>query len=134
MTASEASPPGDTQQPEPDLPAELAARFRQIAQLEENWNGLGAPAVDPDCIADAIRIIKIGLAMGLPDPYVALGGDGDIGVEWWDIERWQLWIGLVPGGQNTYALDLTRPDGTTEASEGSLENDDHIGRIIGLMV
>ena len=57
-----------------DLPDELAARFWQIARLEENWNGHGAPPVDPECIADAVRVIKIGLAMGLPAPDVALGG------------------------------------------------------------
>ena len=134
MTASEASLPRDTRQREPDLPDELAARFRQIARLEENWNGYGAPPVDPDCIADAIRIIKIGLAMGLPAPDVALGGDGGIGIEWWDPDRWALSIHLVPGVQNTYALDLLRPDGTIEASDGALENDDQIRRIIGLMV
>ncbi len=134
MTASEASPPGDTPQPEPDLPAELAARFRQIARLEENWNGQGAPPIDPGCIADAIRIIKIGLALDLPTPGVALGGNAGIGVEWWEIDRWQLWIDLVPGGQNTYSLDLIRPDGTVEASDGAIENDDQIRRVLGLMV
>ena len=134
MTASEASPREDTGQPEPDLPEELATRFRQIARLEENWNGQGAPPVDPDCIADAIRIIKIGLAMGLPAPYVALGGDGGMGIEWWEIEQWQLTIDLVPGVQNTYALDLLRPDGTVEASDGAIENDDQVRRIMGRMV
>lgn len=59
-----------------ELPDELATRFRQIAKLEENWNSHGAPHVDPDCISDAIRIIKIGLAMDLPAPDIALGGDG----------------------------------------------------------
>ena len=134
MTASEASPPRDTRQREPDLPDELAARFRQIARLEENWNGHGAPPVDPECIADAIRVIKIGLAMGLPAPDVALGGDGGIRVEWWDIDRWELSIDLVPGVQNTYALDLFHSDGAIETSDGAIENDDQIHRIIGLMV
>ena len=117
-----------------DLPDELAARFRQIARLEENWNGYGAPPVDPECIADAIRVIKIGLAIGLPAPAVALGGDGGMGIEWWEIERWQLWIALVPGGQNTYALNLSHPDGEVEASDGAIENDDQIRRIFRLMV
>lgn len=134
MTASEASPPRDTRQLEPDLPEELATRFRQIARLEENWNGYGAPPIDPNCIADAIRIIKIGLAMGLPAPAVALGGDGDIGIEWWEPAQWALTIDLAPGVQNTYALDLLLPDGAIEASDGAIENDEQIRRIIGLMV
>ena len=134
MTAGEAPLPRDTRQRDPDLPDELATRFRQIARLEENWNGHGAPPVDPDCIADAIRIIKIGLAIGLPPPGVALGGDGGIGIEWWDPDRWELSINLVPGVQNTYALDLLHPDGAIEASDGAIENDDQIRRIIGLMV
>ena len=117
-----------------DLPDELAARFRQIARLEENWNGYGAPPVDPDCIADAIRIIKIGLAIGLPAPDVALGGDGGIRIEWWDPDQWELSIDLVPGGQNTYALDLPHPDGAIEASDGAIENDDQIRRIFRLMI
>ncbi|MDE2786365.1 MAG: hypothetical protein OXL37_06840 [Chloroflexota bacterium] len=117
-----------------ELPEELATRFRQIARLEENWNGYGAPPVDPDCIADAIRIIKIGLAMDLPAPDVALGGDGGIRVEWWDIDRWELSIDLIPGVQNTYALDLFHSDGAIETSNGAIENDDQIRRIIGLMV
>lgn len=134
MTAGETSLPRDTRQRDPDLPDELAARFRQIARLEENWNGYGAPPVDPDCIADAIRIIKIGLAMGLPAPDVALGGDGGIRIEWWDPDRWELSIDLVPGAQNTYALDLLHPDGAIEASDGAIENDDQIRRIISPMV
>ena len=134
MTASEASLPGDTHQGEPDLPEELAARFRQIARLEENWNGYGAPPIEPSCIADAIRIIKIGLVMGLPAPAVALGGDAGIRIEWWELEQGELSIDLVPGGQNTYALDRLRPDGTVEASDGAVENDDHIRRIFGRLV
>lgn len=134
MTTSEASLPRDTQQRDPDLPDELAARFRQIARLEENWNGHGAPPVDPDCIADAIRIIKIGLAIGFSAPDVALGGDGGIRVEWWDPDRWELSIDLVPGVQNAYALELIHPDGAVEASDGVIENDDQIRRIIGRMV
>ena len=134
MTASEASRPEDTRQPEPDLPAELAARFRQMAELEQNWNGYGAPPVDPDCIADAIRIIKIGLAMGQPTPRVALDGHGGIGVKWWEFEQWDLSIDLVPGGRNTYSLDLLRQDGTVEASDGAIEDDDQIRRLIGLLV
>ena len=117
-----------------DLPDELAARFRQIARLEANWNGQGAPPVDPDCIADAIRVIKIGLAMDLPAPDIALGGDGGIRVEWWDIDRWELSIDLIPGAQNTYTLDLFHSDGAIEASDGAIENDDQIRRIFGLMV
>lgn len=134
MTASEASLPRDTRQLDPDLPDDLATRFRQIARLEENWNGHGAPPVDPDCIADAIRIIKIGLAMDLPAPDVALGGDGGIRIEWWDPDRWELSIDLVPGGQNTYALDLIHPDGAIETSDGAIENDDQIRRIFRLMI
>jgi len=46
----------------------------------------------------------------------------------------ELLIDLVPGGQNTYALDLFHTDGAIEASDGAIENDDQIRRIIGLMV
>ena len=134
MAASEKSPPRDTPKRDPDLPDELAARFRQIARLEENWNGHGAPPIDPDCIADAIRIIKMGLAIGLPAPAVALGGDAGIRIEWWDPDRWELSIDLVPGGQATYALDLLHPDGAIEASDGAMENDDQIRRIFRLMI
>ena len=134
MTASEASPPRNTRQLDPDLPDELATRFRQIARLEENWNGQDAPPIDPDCIAGAIRIIKIGLTIGVPAPAVALGGDGGIRIEWWDPDRWELSIDLVPGGQATYALDLLHPDGAIEASDGAIENDDQIRRIFRLMV
>ena len=116
------------------LPDELATRFRQIARLEENWNGYGAPPVDPDCIADAILIIKIGLAMDLPAPDVALGGDRGIRIEWWDPDRWELSIDLVPRGQTTYALDLLHPDGAIACIDGAIEDDDQFRRIIGLMV
>ena len=116
-----------------ELPDELATRFRQITGLAENWNGYGAPPVDPGCIVDAIRIVKIGLAMGLPAPGVAPGGDAGIGIEW-ETERWELSIDLVPGGQTTYALDRLHPDGTTEESDGIIENDDQIRRTFRLMV
>ena len=89
----------------------------------------------PDCIADAIRIIKIGLAVGSARlPTLRLEGTGAFGIEWWDPDRWVLSIHLVPGVQNTYALDLLNPDGTVEASDGAIENDDQIRRIISLMV
>ena len=116
-----------------ELPDELASQFRQFAGLEENWNGYGAPPIEPSCIADAIRIVKIGLAMGLSAPGVAPGGDAGIGIEW-ETERWELSIDLVPGGRTTYALDKLRPDGVTEESDGAIENDDQIRRIIGLLV
>ena len=116
-----------------ELPDELATRFRQIASLAENWNGYGAPPIEQGCIADAIRIAKIGLAMGLPVPGVAPGGDAGVGIEW-ETERWELSIDLVPGGQTTYALDRLHPDGTTEESDGAIEDDDKMRRIIGLLV
>jgi len=116
-----------------ELPDELATRFQQIAGLAENWNGYGAPPVDSDCITDAIRIIKIGLAMGLPAPGVAPGGDAGIGIEW-ETEHWELSIDQVPGGHTTYALDKLHPDGATEESDGAIENDDQMRRIIGLLV
>ena len=116
-----------------ELPDELASRFRQFAGLEENWNGYGAPPADPGCIGDAIRIVKIGLAMGLSAPGVAPGGDAGVGIEW-ETERWELSIDLVPGGRATYALDKLHPDGVTEESDGVIEDDDQIRRIIGLMV
>ena len=129
MTPTKTTPLQDVS----ELPDNLAERFRQIAGLAENWNGYGAPPIDPGCILDAVRIVKLGLAMGLHAPGIAPGGDAGIGIEW-ETGRWELSIDLVPGGETTYALDRLHPDGTTEESDGAIENDDQIRRIIGLLV
>ena len=116
------------------LPDDLAEQFRRIAGLIENWNGYGGPAIEPDCIEDAVRIAKMGLAMGLPAPGVAPGGDGGIGIEW-AMEQWELSIDIAPGAATTYALDKILPDGAaSEESDGTLESDDQIRSIFALMV
>ena len=102
-----------------ELPDGLVERFFQIAGLEENWNGYGAPSIEPACIEDAIRIVKVGLAMGLPAPGVAPGGDAGIGIEW-AAGQWELSIDIVPDGDTTYALDKLLPNGAVEEREGTL--------------
>ncbi len=133
MTTSETALLQNTPSPWEGFPNELAERFHQIAELTENWNGYGAPPIEPVCIEDAIRIVKMGLAMGLPAPGIAPGGDAGIGIEW-AAGQWELSIDIVPGGDTTYALDKLLPDGTAEESEGMFEDDAQIRHIIGLMV
>ena len=134
MTTSEASLPRNTHQWEPELPEELATRFRQIAGLAENWNGYGAPPIDVGLHCGCHSRHQDWPGHGLcPLPSVAPGGDAGIGIEW-ETERWELSIDLVPGGQTTYALDRLHPDGATEESDGAIEDDDQIRRIISLMV
>ena len=116
-----------------ELPDKLANRFRQIAELAENWNGYGSPSIEPACIQDAVRIVKMGLSMGLPVPGVAPGGDAGIGIEW-ATDQWELSIDIVPGGGTTYALDKLLPDGATEESEGTFEDDGQIRRVLEIMV
>lgn len=59
---------------------------------------------------------------------------GGVGIEW-ATEQWGLSIDIVPGAATTYALDKILPDGAaSEGSDGTLENDDQIRRIFGLMV
>ena len=130
MTTSETALLQNTPSPREDFPDELAERFLQIAGLEENWNGYGAPPMEPDCIEDAIRIVKMGLAMGLPAPSVAPGGDAGVGIEW-AAGQWELSIDITPDGETTYALDHILSDGSTEESEGAFENDGQIRRILG---
>ena len=133
MTTSETALLQNTHSPWEGFPDELAERFLQIAGLEENWNGYGAPPIEPACIEDAVRIVKKGLAMGLPAPGVAPGGDAGIGIEW-AAGQWELSIDIVPDGDTTYALDKLLPNGAVEESEGKFEDDDQIRGVLGMMV
>lgn len=65
-----------------DLPDESETRFRRIAGLAQIVMGYAALPIGTGCDANAIRVVMIGLAMGLQAPGIAPSGDMGIGIEW----------------------------------------------------
>ena len=110
-----------TSHPHPSLPQDLAERFEWITQLTDNWDSYGAPPIDRYSIQEAADMVKVGVELGLPTPFVAPGGDAGVGIEWKN-ERGELVIDLIPDADVTYFLSNRRPDGSEEESEGTIES------------
>ena len=96
---------------------EMEETLRRIAELQENWDSLGGPAISPAAIAEARDILSAAINLSLPTPWVAPGGDAGVGIQW-DTNRAELYIDIVPGEETTYVL--TPKSGTADADDGVL--------------
>ena len=79
--------------------------LRKIAGLPPNWDSYGAPRIASNVIDEARSILLCVAAMGLPQPWVAPGADGGIGIQW-DTKVAELYIDIVPGEPTSYLLTL----------------------------
>ena len=79
--------------------------LRRIADLSPNWDSYNAPRIVSDVIDEAKSILLCVVALGLPQPWVAPGADGGIGIQW-DTKVAELYIDIVPGEPTSYLLTL----------------------------
>ena len=114
-----------------NLPESLAAKFRQISALPENWDSYGAPPIDEDALGSSAYIVQLGCELDLPLPAIAPGSDAGVGIEW-DTEEGELYIDIAPENETTYALSRYGPE--PEELEGTLENRGQISRILASFV
>ena len=67
------------------LPWEVFERLTYLAELQENWDGEGAPPVAPKTLAKTRAILQKAYDLGvsvLPRPLMAPGYNGMVGIEW----------------------------------------------------
>ena len=114
-----------------NLPESLAARFRQISALPENWDSYGAPPIDEDSLGSSAYIVQLGCELDLPLPAIAPGSDAGIGIEW-ETSEGELYIDIAPESETTYALSRYSPEPVER--EGVLENRGQISRILESLV
>ncbi len=104
----------------------LKERSRQIldmeetifgfSQLPENWDSYGGLPISLDVIDEAKGILKTAIILDLPEPWVAPGGDGGIGIQW--NTGWaDMYIDVVPKEEITYILT---PKGGVDEADGVL--------------
>ena len=103
----EAWPLGYTTMPDKrshDIEA-VEASLRKIADLPSCWDSYSAPRIVSSVVDEARSILLCVVGLGLPQPWVAPGADGGIGIQW-DSEVAELYIDIVPGEPTSYLLTL----------------------------
>ena len=83
----------------------LEESLRRIADLHPSWDSYNAPRIASHVVDEAKGILLCVVALGLPQPWVAPGADGGIGIQW-DTEVAELYIDIVPGEPTSYLLTL----------------------------
>ena len=83
----------------------MEATFRRFSELPDNWDSYGGRSISSDTIDEAKRILRAAINLGLPEPWVAPGGDGGVGIEW-DTGRAELYVDVVPKEKTTYLLTV----------------------------
>ena len=91
--------------------AEMEKTFRRFEALPENWDSYGGAAISPAAIETARWILTAVIDRNLPEPWIAPGGDGGIGMQW-DLPRLELYIDIVPGEEITYLLTPLAENGS----------------------
>lgn len=61
---------------------QLGARFVELAELREDWDGYGALPVDRQALIFAARLVRDTVQVGLPMPEVFPVPDGGVQLEW----------------------------------------------------
>src|SRR5579872_5912201 len=69
---------------------------------EQDWNGYGAKALDPDAYANAQRFLEA-LPTTAPVPEVSADQDGEVALDWDFGHRKALTIRIGPNGRCSYA-------------------------------
>ena len=83
----------------------VEASLRKIADLPPRWDSYSAPRIASSVVDEARSILLCVAALGLPQPWVAPGADGGIGIQW-DTDVAELYIDIVPGEPTSYLLTL----------------------------
>ena len=91
--------------------------LRRFSELPENWDSYGGRAISLDVIDEASWILRAAINLDLPEPWVAPGGDGSVGIEW-DIEGAELYVDVAPKEETTYLL--TPKEGNIGETDGAL--------------
>lgn len=88
-----------------------------FSQLPENWDSYGGSPISLIVIDEAKEILKSAIYLDLPEPWVAPGGDGSVGIQW-EVDGADLYIDVVPREDTTYVL--TPKEGSIGQSDGVL--------------
>ena len=94
----------------------------EIVRLKDNWDGYGAAPVNTEAMNIAKTILRRALTVHkCPEPFVAPGSDGGLGIEWESASRVELLIDVPPKGLPTYLLVIPGPFGEEER-EGTISD------------
>ena len=94
-------------------------QMKEISALEAGWDSYKAPKIEVD-ITDEVKGIMLAVAgYGLPDPWVAAGADGGVGLQW-DIGNTELYIEVLPGKPTGYLLTVNA------GTEGEQDVDEYL--------
>lgn len=117
----------------PVLTEKLKTKFNEIRNLPPGWDSYNADPIEEGPIAEAERIVRIGLSEGLSDPWIAPGSDGSVGITW-ETEKGDIYIDILPDQSPTYAQDLFKEGEEPEESEGEIEHPAHLRYVLRLLV
>lgn len=76
----------------------LEARFAELAELREGWDGYGAQPIDRHALVFAETVIRDTLKAGWPTPEVFPVPNGGVQLEW-GAGSMELELEIEPGGQ-----------------------------------
>src|SRR6266511_1822635 len=77
---------------------QLEARFAELAELREGWDGYGAQPIDRHALVLAERVVRDTLKAGLPTPELFSVPDGGVQLEW-GAGSMELELEIEPGGR-----------------------------------
>ncbi len=77
---------------------QLEARFAELAELREGWDGYGAQPIDRHALVLAERVVRDTLKAGWPTPELFPVPDGGVQLEW-GAGSMELELEIEPGGR-----------------------------------
>jgi hypothetical protein len=81
-----------------DGTGQLEARFVELAELREDWDGYGARPVDRHALVVAEKLVRETLRVGWPTPEIFPIPDGGVQLEW-SAGSMELELEIEPGGR-----------------------------------
>ena len=92
---------------EPGPSVLLGSRFQALWEAveeasEEDWDGYGAMAANPEAYQRAYIFLKA-LPKTIPDPEITIDPDGEISFDWYHTPRMTFSVSVGPSGRLSYA-------------------------------
>lgn len=78
-------------------------RVQALARLEENWNTYGSPAISPEAVSEALKLLTDIARLGMPEPKIVPVSGGGLQMEWAN-GRSEIEIEIFPDKSIQYLL------------------------------